>query len=117
MKRRAHRDKIIKGTLHREVLKVWNGIVSVPDYCLNKCFAQKLNLSIYYERNDGRIDRMFIPFDQIRTRTFRIHKKEVASRIPGCLAYEMYDFGWLPDPEPEEEPEGPLEVQLELFNE
>jgi len=110
MIRRAHRDKIIKGTLHREVLKVWNGIVSVPDYSLNKCFAGRLNLSIYFERPDGQTDRMFIKYEDLRSRVFRIHKKPIISRIPNGPTYEMYDFGWAPDPL-EKEPE-----QQDFFN-
>lgn len=88
-------DAVKNGKLYHPVKKIWNGIVSVGSYTVDKCKKKGLDLTIWYKHPDGKREEMTIPLSKLEEKAFQLHKKVIASKYG--QPYTMYDFGWLPD--------------------
>ena len=87
-------DIVRDGKLYHPVKKIWNGIVSVGSYTIEKCKSRKLDLVIWYEDN-GKKEFMTIPLETIDEKSFQLHQKVIRSKFG--RPYTMYDFGWKPE--------------------
>ena len=84
---------------------IYNNMVSVRDYIVDKAVKQNQGLTIYYQDQV-----MTIPAHQVKDSYIQYKTEDYKSMYTRGQTYKLYDFPWVPDTDQVE-----LGYQAEVF--